>query len=151
MCFVVQNILARWPAARPRCIPPGLWLRSGIEPFEAKNVSPFHHSQGDFALPAPIDLAGVPAPKTPAHFMETTSSRPKEGSFRAALPWNHPIDQRAFHTPRNPDQPYADWMPISAFAPRYPRPFHGDQPPPIGHRYLAEDGHGSTRIVSPRC
>ena len=22
MCFVIQNILARWPAARPRCIPP---------------------------------------------------------------------------------------------------------------------------------
>ena len=28
--------------------------------------------------------------------METTSSRPNEGSFRAALPWNHPIDQSAF-------------------------------------------------------
>lgn len=27
--------------------------------------SPEPHSQGDFALPAPIDLGGVPAPKTP--------------------------------------------------------------------------------------
>jgi len=37
----------------------------------------------------------------------------KEGSIRATLPWNLPIDQRACHTPWNPDQPYADWMPPS--------------------------------------
>ena len=28
----------------------------------------------------PIDLGGVPAPKTPDHFMETTSSRPRSVS-----------------------------------------------------------------------
>ena len=44
--------------------------------------SPEPHSQGDFALPAPIDLAGVPAPKTPDHSMEATSSRPRTGAHR---------------------------------------------------------------------
>lgn len=34
----------------------------------------------------------------------------KDGSFRAALPWNHPLDQ-----------PCADWMPSEAFAPLNPR------------------------------
>lgn len=39
----------------PRCIPHP-WRGKGIEPMPApKNVSPFHHSQGDFALPAPIE------------------------------------------------------------------------------------------------
>jgi len=40
---------------------------------------------GDFALPAPIDLEGVPAPKTPDNSIEATSWRPKKGAF--ALPF----------------------------------------------------------------
>lgn len=31
------------------------------------------------------------------HVMETISSRPREESFRAALPWTHPNDQAVFH------------------------------------------------------
>lgn len=37
--------------------------------------SPEPHSQGDFALPAPIDLGSVPAPKTPDHSMEANPAR----------------------------------------------------------------------------
>jgi hypothetical protein len=60
------------------------------------------HSQGDFALPAPIDLKGVPAPKTPDHFMETGFTRDQKGSISLLpLPWNHPIDQDSF-TPLEP-------------------------------------------------
>src|SRR6056297_791557 len=40
--------------------------------------------KGAFGAPLhPIDLAGVPAPKTPDHFMETTSSRPWKGAFHS--------------------------------------------------------------------
>lgn len=48
-----------------------------LNPFQShQTVSPVKHSQGDFALPAPIDLAGVPAPKTPDNAVEATSWRP---------------------------------------------------------------------------
>lgn len=130
--FCSTKPLGKGARCAPPLHPPGHGFDEALSHSKPKNVSPFHHSQGNFALPAPNDLEGVPAPKTPAHFMETTSPRPKEGSFRATLPWNHPIDQRACHTPWNPDQPCADWMPNRAFAPRYPRPFHGDHSPPIG-------------------
>ena len=80
--------------------------------------SPEPHSQGEFALPAPFDLEGVPAPKTPDHFMETNPSRigcapfhgdglarDQEGSLRATLPWNHPIDQGHFMHLGTPTDP----------------------------------------------
>src|SRR5690606_21098984 len=60
---------------------------------------------GDFALPAPIALEGVPAPKTPDHFMET-----RKGAF--ALPFLGTIpSSRSLRAPCIPDQPFADWMP----------------------------------------
>jgi len=85
---------------------PAVRLHSrGIEPrVRHRNVSPFQHSQSSGrcitvqgrcqAPPKPPWPGGVPAPWTPDHFMETG-----EGSFRAALPRTHPIDQ-----------PSAGWM-----------------------------------------
>jgi len=72
------RILARGPAARPRCIPPALALL-GIEPIQShQTYRRLTTHKGAFASPLhPIDLAGVPAPKTPDHFMETASSRAK--------------------------------------------------------------------------
>ena len=48
--------------------------------------SPKPHSQGDFALPAPIDLGGVPAPKTPDHSMEAKDGSASPKLFRGAIP-----------------------------------------------------------------
>ena len=71
----------RAPVASPRP-----WLLQGVEPVpEPIDRIADQPLAGDFALPAPIDLAGVPAPKAPDHFMETTSSRPWKGAF--ALPF----------------------------------------------------------------
>lgn len=68
--------------------------------------SPEPHSQGDFALPAPIDLGGVPAPKTPDHSMEA-----KDGS-ESPLPFLGTFPPSKWHSaPCNPDQPSAGWMP----------------------------------------
>ena len=81
-----KTILARWPAARPRCIPPAIGSYRALSPFQSqKNVSPFNPSQGDFALPAPIDLAGVPAPKTPDNAVEAISWRPTLRGLDAAI------------------------------------------------------------------
>ncbi len=72
---------------------------------------PEPHSQGDFALPAPINLAGVPAPKTPDHVMETTVRRLDVASISMLDPIRglsrrpEPNDQRQPRTPWNPDQP----------------------------------------------
>ena len=82
----------RAPVASPRP-----WLFQGFEPIsEPVDRTAGQTLAGDFALPAPIDLVGVPAPKTPDHFMETTSSRPRKGAFVLPIPWNHPIDHGAF-------------------------------------------------------
>ena len=94
MCFVVQNHLGKGARCAPPLHPPGLWLLQGIEPVaEPVERIAVPSLAEDFALPAPIDLAGVPAPKTPDHFMETTSSRPGKGAFALPFPWTHPIDQ----------------------------------------------------------
>lgn len=100
----------RAPVASPRP-----WLFQGIEPMpEPEDRIAGQPLAGEFSLPAPIDQGAI-APPEPTHtvwplhhqsgerscspryphdhFMETTSSRPKEGSFRATLPWNHPIEQ----------------------------------------------------------
>lgn len=76
MCFVVQNHLGKGARCTPPLHPPGLWLLQGIEPVaEPVERIAVQSLAGDFALPAPIDLAGVPAPKTPDHFMETNPAR----------------------------------------------------------------------------
>jgi len=63
MCVVLHTPLARGPAARPRCIPPACGSSRASSPFRSQwNVSPFHHSQGDFALPAPIDSGAFKPP-----------------------------------------------------------------------------------------
>jgi hypothetical protein len=133
MCFVVQNILARWPAARPRCIPPACGSRQGIEPSRAKERIAVQSLAGDFALPAPIDLAGAPLKPTrtvwPLHHQSgarscspdtpmTTSWRRlhrdrRKGAFALPFLGTIPSTKGRVHTPWNPDQPYADWMPPS--------------------------------------
>jgi len=116
MCVVLQHILARGPLRAP-VASPSPWLFQGIEPIPepADRIAgqplaglgdvPLHlhrtmdqrayrrplkpTRKGAFGAPLhPIDLAGVPAPKTPDHFMETTSSRPWKGAF--ALPCPRP-------------------------------------------------------------
>ena len=101
MCVVLQHILARGPLRAP-VASPSPWLFQGIEPVPepADRIAgqplaglgeiPLHlhrtmdqrayrrplkpTRKGAFGAPLhPIDLAGVPAPKTPDHFMETTS------------------------------------------------------------------------------
>ncbi len=128
MCAVIQHILARGPAARPRCIPPAL-APSGLtyppKPSAAaeaqfqsqQTVSPVNHSQtfgrlhhrsGSLqAAPTPHGR-GRSCPAGP----QTNSWRPipwrplhgdQEGSFRAALAVDLPIDQGAFEPLWNPD------------------------------------------------
>lgn len=131
MCVVVQHHLGKGTRCAPPLHPPGLGSYWASNPSRASGTyhrsitrrawrrpsppapnhgsselsrSPEPHSKGDFALPAPIDLASVPAPKTPDHSMEATSSRPRRERFAATLPWNHPTEQRAFRplaTPTN--------------------------------------------------
>ena len=105
------HILARGPAARPRCIPPASGSDQGMSPSQSQqNVSPFNQSQGDFALLAPIDMRAFlpPRPQTTSwrrFHREQRAFLPyesdQEGSYRAALPWNLPIDQGCF-TPLEP-------------------------------------------------
>jgi len=121
MCVVLQHILARGPLRAP-VASPSLWLFQGIEPVPEPSDRiagqplaglgdvPLHlhrtmdqrayrrplkpTRKGAFGAPLhPIDLAGVPTPKTPDHVMETTSSRPWKGAFALPLPWTHPIEQ----------------------------------------------------------
>ena len=82
MCFVVQTILARGPLRAP-VASPRLWLRSGIEPSKAKNVSPFHHSR-------------------------ETSLSLHPSTWRAFLP---PRPQTMPWRPFHGDQPCAVWIP----------------------------------------
>ena len=121
-CVLYYNtILARGPLRAP-VASPSRWLFQGIEPVPepADRIAgqplaglgdvPLHlhrtmdlrayrrplkpTRKGAFGAPLhPIDLAGVPAPRTPDHFMETTSSRPWKGAFTLPLPWTHPIEQ----------------------------------------------------------
>jgi hypothetical protein len=116
MCVVVQHHLGKGAAAHPRCIPPAHGSVRGSTPFQRHpTVSPVDHSQGDFALPAPIDL-GAFLPPRPL----TISWRPgRELSRCPSLePSHRPGGLRA---PWTPDQSYADWMPSGAFAPLNPR------------------------------
>ena len=46
MCVVVPHILARGPAARPRCIPPAIGSLRALNPFlSQETVSPVNHSR----------------------------------------------------------------------------------------------------------
>lgn len=110
LCFVLQNSLAREPAGAFPLHPSGHGLFQGIEPVSEPS-NPYRRIEplaGDFALPAPVDVGGVPAPKPPDNFIEAMSwgrfhreqrvflplcNPDQEGSFRAALPWNLSIDQ----------------------------------------------------------
>lgn len=105
MCVVVQRHLGKGgPLRASRCIPPGLWRRSGIEPDRANETcSRFIAGQGTGPRHPPVRAF---LPRHPAPFRET-----KDGSFRATLPWSLPLDQ-----------PSAVWMPSGAFAPLNPRP-----------------------------
>lgn len=112
MCGVVPRRSCQGDAALSRG-PSSLGSFTGIEPVSEPS-NPYRRIEplaGNFAFPAPIDLGGVPAPKTPDNSIEAMSWRrlhreqraflplcnpDQKGSFRAALPWNHPIDQTAF-------------------------------------------------------
>jgi len=108
-CGLKQHHLARETLALSRCIPLACGSSRALSPSRASR--PYRrpaHSQGDFALSVPID-PGAFLPPRPL----TISWRPtlrgldtdqvsrdpipttKQGSFRAALSWNHPIDQGA--------------------------------------------------------
>ena len=57
--------LGKGAAARPRCIPQH-WRAEGVEPITRQpTVSPVDLSQGDFALPAPIDQEAYRRPRGP--------------------------------------------------------------------------------------
>ena len=115
MCGVLHRNLGKGARCALPLHPSGLGSSTGIEPIQShQNVSPFHHSretslslhpsikgaiaplvkstrQGNGTRHVPIRGAFL-LPRYPHdHFMET-----KDGSFRATLPWNLPIDQRAF-------------------------------------------------------
>ena len=80
----------------------------------SKGVSPplETHSQGDFALPCTPSTWAAFLPPRPLTISWRRLHRDQgREHFIAALPWSLPIDQRACHTPWNPDQPFADWMP----------------------------------------
>ena len=96
-----STILARGPAARPRCIPPACGAsrshlpppmpRRSREPDQRqRNVLPFHHSQASGRCTA------------------------AQGSRRAP--------------PRPPWPTCRRWITTGVFAPLDPRPIHGDQP-----------------------
>ncbi|PHR55187.1 MAG: hypothetical protein COA47_14420 [Robiginitomaculum sp.] len=75
----------------------------GVEPLTSHvTVSAVNPSQGDFALPAPIDLRGVPAPKTLDNSIEANPARfgcrqlvKAEPDQRAAAPLETQFMRRA--------------------------------------------------------
>lgn len=71
MCFVVQNHLGKGAAARPRCIPQAMALSGHLT--RSRAIRPYRRSttRGRLRSPCTHRLEGVPAPKTPDHFMET--------------------------------------------------------------------------------
>lgn len=81
-----KTILARWPAARPRCIPPAGGSFRALNPFQSQQtVSPIKHSARRLRSPCTHRLEGVPAPKTPDHAMEAISWRPTLRGLDAAI------------------------------------------------------------------
>ncbi len=124
-----KTILARWPAARPRCIPPAGGSFRALNPLQSQQtVSPVKHSRETSlslhpsikGLSRPLkplapcgrcitNQGSVPAtPNTPM----TISWRPgREHSCYPSLEPSH--RPKSLRAPWNPDQPYADWMPPS--------------------------------------
>ena len=106
-CVLYYNtILARGPAARPRCIPPASGSFRALNPFQShKDRIADQSLAGEFALPAPID----------PFRMTMELSRPLEPL--AAL-GDVPLHlHRTMHErlavrppPFHEDQPFADWM-----------------------------------------
>ena len=85
MCAVIQHILARGPAARPRCIPPACGVRFGIEPrhtsetdrrFITRNVCPLHcHKREPPRSPLnPMDGRDFRSPHAPSTRREMSLS-----------------------------------------------------------------------------
>jgi len=120
----------RAPVASPRP-----WLFQGIEPVpEPVERIAVQSLAGDFALPAPIDSEGVPAPEPPDHCVETTSSRPGRGAFALPLPWTHPTDQGAFGplgTLTNPTQFGCRHLVEDGSRPTLPPPWNRASAPPL--------------------
>ena len=90
MCVVVPHILARGPAARPRCIPPAIGSLRVLNPSRAKRPYRRSITRGGLRSPCTHRLGGRSAPKTPDHVMETISSRPGKGA-RRSCPSHGPI------------------------------------------------------------
>lgn len=94
MCFVVQNHLGKGTRCAPPLHPPGLGSFRALSPLRSHpTVSPVDPSQGDFALPAPIDQRAA-AP------LETHSSGywpPTPASQGVPAPTPRPFSWRRLH------------------------------------------------------
>lgn len=101
-----------------------LWLSLGVEPIsEPVDRIADQSLAGDFALPAPIDLKGVPAPQDPRPLHGDDFIESKERSCpyaiqtrkgAVALPFLGTIPSTmAVSRPWNPDQPCEVWIPPS--------------------------------------
>ena len=94
-----STILARGPAARPRCIPPAFGAPVALSPLpHHQNVPPFYHSQASgCCITSQESVPAAPdTPMTRAAFHSPLDPSTK-GRIQLSL-WK-PIDQ-----------PYADWM-----------------------------------------
>lgn len=127
MCVVLQHILARGPAARPRCIPPALAPPGPASPPKPSAAAEAHSQSQQTVSPVNLSqtfgrcITGQGASKlpdtpwpgaflprwTPDHAMEANSwrrlHRDQEGRIRLSLSVDHPIDQGAFEPLWNPD------------------------------------------------
>jgi hypothetical protein len=55
VCFVLQNFLGKGTSCLFPLHPTGCGTALALSQHRTENVSPFHHSSGDFTLPTPID------------------------------------------------------------------------------------------------
>ena len=123
MCGVVHRNLGKGIPLRAPVASPRLWFWPGIEPVQnhpiVSPIDPSSEGENDLSPPTPPpvrtcsrsitdqeSLQAPPIPPWPCHGntvcgrLSGTRSvgrfhRDQEESFRATLPWSHPIDQRA--------------------------------------------------------
>ena len=123
LCFVVQNSLARGPAARPRCIPPASGSSWALNPIQSHRSyrrsttrgrlrSPCTHRsfQEDHGAIAPLGTTRRAwrraSPPAPNHAQ--TFGRPITNQGSVPAPTDTPM--RTSSRPLHGDQPRAVWM-----------------------------------------